>query len=208
VSSTTHPNKRLFTVSRIAFFFLLFFSGCGYRWTPDYPEGARPTLTIPFVTGDEEGLLTSELVSAFAASGLVRVVPQSGAYRLVVTMGSAQNQTIGFRRDPQKIGSKIKKNLLADEGRKTVQVEAIVFRGETEEVVYGPYLLSADAEYDYVDGDSIEDLTFTTLNGETVTVLPFSLGQLEPIESAEEGVSSPLFRKIAQKMVDAISAEW
>lgn len=188
--------------------FLFLCSGCGYRWTPTYPEGERPTLMIPFVTGDEEGTLTSELVSAFASSGLVKVTPDFGDYRLVVTIAKLQNETVGFRRDRQKIGSKIKKNLLADEGRKTLEVEATLFRGDTDEIAYGPYRLSAEADYDYVDGDSIQDLTFTTADGDTTTVLPFSLGQLEPIESAQEGSNAPLFRKLAQKMVDAISAEW
>ena len=76
------------------------------------------------------------------------------------------------------------------------------------EVVYGPYRVAADADYDYVDGDSIRDLTFIDSSGSTITVLPFSLGQLEPKESAALAATKPLYRRLAQKVVDAISSEW
>jgi hypothetical protein len=51
-------------------------------------------------------------------------------------------------------------------------------------------------------------LTFINPAGTLVTVLPFSLGQLESVESAQEAAARPLYSRIAQKVVDAISSEW
>jgi hypothetical protein len=181
-------------------------AACGYRWQPDFPDESRPTVSVPFAIGDEEGLFTAEIVNALSRSGLVNVRQTEGEYRLQATILAGGNEPIGFRRDPQKVHGKIRKNLLACEGRRSMTIEALLFKGC--EVAYGPYLITVDADYDYVDGDSIQDLTFINPAGELVTVLPFSLGQLESIESAQEAALVPLYAKAAQKIVDAIGATW
>lgn len=186
----------------------LFLTSCGYRWHYDYPTAAKPTFMVPFIPGDEEALFTAELISSLDASGIVEVVPRGGEYRLEVALKENVNAQIGYRRDPQKINGQIKKNLLASEGRKTLSAEFTVYRGNTKEVAFGPYFLSADGDYDYVDGDSFKDLTFVSSSGQIIEVLPFSLGQLESIESAQEAIHKALFRKISQKMVDVLSSEW
>lgn len=179
-------------------------TSCGYRWEPDYSN--RPTLSVPFVIGDQEGRLTAEIISALSTSGLVDVLSQGGDYTLKVTIQGGSDETIGYRRDPQKVDGKVRKNLLASENRRSLTVEAGLYWGS--ELAFGPYILTADADYDYVDGDSIQDLTFLNPDGVLVTVLPFSLGQLEPIDSAQEATTRPLYCRIAQKIVDMIASEW
>ena len=181
-------------------------SGCAYRWQPEYPQGARPTVTVPFAIGDEDGMLTAEIIGSLSASGLADVLSFGGDYQLQVTIIGEEGEKIGFRVDPQKVDGKVRKNLLASEGRRAMTLEAVLLYGG--EVAYGPYRVTADAEYDYVDGDSIQDLTFTDPAGTLVTVLPFSLGQLESVESAQQAATKPLYRKLAQKIVDAISSDW
>lgn len=178
-------------------------AACGYHWTPESP---LTTLSIPFIKGDDDGTLTEALCYAFSRSGFVHVVSRQGEYQLQTAILNAANEKIGFRQDPQKVDGEVRNNLLAIEGRQTVSLEITLLRNA--EVVYGPYIITADADYDYVDGDSVQDLTFTAPNGSLVTVLPFSLGQLEPIEAAQEGARTPLYRKLAQKTVDAIRSAW
>ncbi len=187
---------------------LLLLTSCGYRWHYDYPTAHRPTLMVPFIQGDEETLLTSEIISSLDASGVVDIVPRSGDYRLEISLKDVANSQIGYRYDPQKINGEIKKNLLASEGRKTLTIEAKIYQGNTQDLAFGPFLLKADADYDYVDGDSYQDLTFVSSSGAVIEILPFSLGQLESIESAQEAVQRALYRNIAEKIVDVISAEW
>ncbi len=192
---------------KISFFFLLL-AGCGYRWQPDFPTEGRPTISVPFVAGDEDGTLTHEIVRALTAAGIAKIQGSDPDYRLAISIVDAQIESIGFRRDKQKITGKIKKNLLASEGRKTISLEAILYEGKTEKIAYGPYRIVADVDYDYVDGDSVQDLTFVNQAGILTTVLPFSLGQLESVEAAQEASSRPLYAKLAQKIVDAIFSEW
>lgn len=189
-------------------FFLLAVScvSCGYRWEPDYPNEIRPSISVPFVQGDEDGTLTAEIVHKLAASGLADVTSKSGDYQLRVSIVNTTLEQVGYRIDPQKIKGEIKKNLLATEGRKTITMEAALY--DKEEVAFGPYKIVADIDYDYVDGDSLQDLTFTNSAGEFLTVLPFSLGQLESVESAQEAALRPLNVRLAQKVVDAIFSEW
>ncbi len=185
---------------------LLLISGCGYHWGFDYPEGRRPSVSIPYVKGDDDGSLTNELISQLSSSGLVVVRNHSGEYRLNVSILENQNDSIGYRRDPQRIKNKIYHQLQACEGRRRLVTEVSLCKGE--EIVSGPHKIAADVDYDYVDGDSYPQLTFVSSHGETEVVLPFSLGQLESIEAAQEASTRPLYRKISQKIVDAISSEW
>ena len=200
--------KRSTLLKIIAFSSLLFLSACGYRWHYDYPEGIRPTFSVPFIRDDEDTSLTAEIIASLESSGLVYVVPKDADYRLEVKLVSNRYDQIGYRRDPQKINGKLKKNLLASEGRRTLEAEVTLYRGSTDKIALGPFKLSSESEYDYVDGDSLKDLTFIDKKGNLVEVLPFSLGQLESIESAQEASAKPLHRKLAKKIVDVISAEW
>ncbi|MGB7978640.1 MAG: hypothetical protein WCF19_05720 [Chlamydiales bacterium] len=187
-------------------FLINFLVSCGYRWQPSGLEGGRPTITVPFVKGDEDGSFTSEIISCLSSSGLADVVSHGGEYELRVSILGEESEKIGFRVDPQKVDGKIRKNLLAAEGRRRMTIEAALW--SRDQCAFGPYKISADAEYDYIDGDSIQDLTFVNPAGVVVTVLPFSLGQLEPVESAEHAATRPLFARLARKIADAISSNW
>ncbi len=195
--------------SSLAFLLLLSsLSGCGYQWSRDLPLGYRPVIAVPFIPGDEEGMLTGEIISRLASSGLAKVSTSKGDYRLSLTILGNCNSQIGYRRDPQKIKNEIQKNLLPTELRKTMDVEVTLFHGNTQNIAYGPYKISAWADFDYVDGDSYQDLTYKDPSGIRKPVLPFSLGQLEDRASAELAAVKPLYSKLAQKIVDVISAEW
>jgi hypothetical protein len=186
----------------------LLLSSCGYRWHPEYPELSRPSIQVPFICGDEDGSLTNEVIRQLSSSGLADVDHRKGDYRLEASIVDVHSETVGFRRDRQIIHGKQKKNLLACEGRTVLTVEVSLFEGDSSRVAYGPYRVTADVDYDYVDGDSAQDLSFTAPDGVFTTVLPFSLGQLESSEAAQEAATRPLYGKLAQKIVDVISSEW
>jgi hypothetical protein len=183
-------------------------TACGYRWEPEYPTAARPSITVPFILGDEDGMLTSSIVQALGSSGLVSVRNHNADYRLEVSIVDHQTGIIGFRIDPQKIRGQMNQNILACEGRKSMALKATLYVGSSDKIAYGPYEVVGDADYDFIDGDSLSDLTFLSKNGAVTEVLPFSLGQLEPSESAQEAATRPLYHQLANKIVDAIAAEW
>ena len=131
---------------------------------------------------------------------------EGGDYQLGVTILGSDVKTVGYRVDPQKIKGKLRKRLLGSEGRKSLTVEVIFWQGDQKK--HGPYRVTADADFDYVDGDSIQDLTFVDTNGTVQTILPFSLGQLEPAESAQEAAKVPIYRNVARKIVDLMTSNW
>lgn len=192
---------------RFVLIFILL-SGCGYRWQPEFPSGERPTVAVPYIGGDMDGSLTAEVVRTITSSGLAEVRHGKADFRLHAVIIGEENQTVGYRRDRQKVTGEIKKNIVSCEGRKSITVEVTLYKRESDEIAYGPYRIASDADFDYVDGDSIQDLSFINKDGTPTTVLPFSLGQLESFESAQEASRRPLNEKLAQKIVDAIFSEW
>jgi hypothetical protein len=190
---------------KLLFSIALLCSSCGYRWSPEYPDHERPSIAVPFIPDDEDGSLTRSIIYALSSSGIADV-RSDGELRLEAKILNRGSETIGFRRDQQVIKGSIRKNLLACEARKIMAVEVTLYKND--KVVYGPYKISAEVDYDYVDGDSVQDLSFTAPDGVFTTVLPFSLGQLESMESAQEAASRPVHAKLSQKIVDVISSEW
>jgi hypothetical protein len=188
--------------------YLFLLSGCGYRWHPDFPTVSKPTITIPYVAGDGDGTLTSEIIRAVTSSGMAEVRHGQGDYRMQIAIVDSQSQTVGYRRDRQKVTGEIKKNIVSSEGRNTLTIEAALYEGSSDRIAYGPYRITAEADYDYIDGDSLQDLTFVTASGVPTTVLAFSLGQLESVEAAREAANHPLNEKLSQKIVDVIFSEW
>jgi hypothetical protein len=185
---------------------LLFLSSCGYRWEGD-PTCSR-TLFIPFATGDEDGTLTAELIRAFASSTQANIVSSEGRYRLDVSVVEHEHERIGFRIDRQVNNGKQQKNILGDEGRRNLLAHVSLYDCENEELIFGPCNVTAFADYDYVDGDSFQDLTFLDSAGVRQTILAYSLGQLEPSESAREAATKPLYQKLSEKIVNLVSARW
>ncbi|HSX37416.1 MAG TPA: LPS assembly lipoprotein LptE [Chlamydiales bacterium] len=181
--------------------------GCGYQWQPKcFPNHVRPTIAVPYVSGDADGSLTQELIRSLVISGVGELRQWGADYRLQVTIVKAEGETIGYRRDRQQINGESKKNLLASEKRKTLCVEAALYEADSEKLLKGPFTIDARVDFDYVDGDSIQDLVFVDPHGVNQVVLPFSLGQLESGEAAEEAAMRPLRVWIAKKIIDAIFA--
>ena len=183
-------------------------SGCGYHWSPDFPDNHRPTVVVPYIIGDDDGTFTAEVIRTLTATGIAKVQKATADYLLKICIGSDQNQTVGYRRDKQKVSGKIRKNIVACEGRRILTATVTLYEGSSDTIAAGPYTITADSDYDYVDGDSLQDLAFINSNGVPTTVLPFSLGQLESIESAQEATSRPLYERLAQKIADTIFSAW
>lgn len=177
------------------------FCSCGYRWNP---EQSPVKIVVPYVVGDDDGTLTAQVIRTITATGSAIVLKEKGDYLLKICVANDQNQTVGYRRDKQKVRGKISKNIVSCEGRRTLTVNAVLYREATDTIVAGPFVITADSDYDYVDGDSIQDLAFVNSNGVFTTVLPFSLGQLESIEAAQEATSRNLYEKLAQKIADVV----
>jgi Lipopolysaccharide-assembly len=178
-------------------------SACGYR-----AEGGRSghvtTITVPYVQGDAEGELTDQLIKQLSASGRFEVVQRGGCLCLNVSLIDNSSERIGYQYSRDDTKRKLHKNLLATENRRLVTAEVTLVNTVSEEILLGPSLVKASAEYDYIDSGSLRDLTFINSQGKKEKTLTFSLGQLDSIEGAQDDAAVPLYRALAQKIVDGV----
>lgn len=125
-----------------------------------------------------------------------------GELSLSVKILSLEDENIGYRKDVEQDTGSIKRRIIPSEGRKTIKVQVSLIEQEAEKIVKGPIIVSSSVDYDYVDQNSLNDLSFINRNGNRETVLRFSLGQLEAIDSAQEAALFPLYKSCARKIVD------
>ncbi len=185
---------------------LLLQTSCGYRGGFG---GKEALLTVPYIQGDKNGFFTGELIRQINESTSFRYSNHEGDLLLrVVVLEICQDQ-IGYRTELMKENGEVRDNIRPTEGRQTMKARVTLERVDTQEIAWGPHVFSSDADYDYVDQDSLQDLAFVDpRTGLPTTVLRFSLGQLEPAENAQEAALTPLYRKLSQKILDAISLGW
>lgn len=178
---------------------LLFFFvwGCGYHY-----NSSLTSIKVPYVQGDTKGIFTQELIYQLVASGRFHYGQQKDALRLHVEIKHKSQKQIGYRHDRENAG-KVLKNLVATEGRESIFAEMTLLSADGD-IVLGPLEVQADADYDYIDQNALRDITFVDQNGQTRTVLSFSLGQLEGIDAAQMAVEIPVYRALAQKIVEAL----
>lgn len=185
--------------------FLLLCTGCDYRFEGEGTAiTSGTTITVPYIKGDYKGMLTDEVIRQLAATGQFTPVQSDGVLLLKIKVLSNSNQKIGYRHHRDDTTGRIRKRLMPTEDRRTITAEVMLIDEITGTLLIGPEVVSASGEYDYVDPDSIRELEFIDAQGKEQIVLDFSLGQLDSIEGAQDNVVVPVFRALAQKIIDGI----
>lgn len=192
----------------ITFLLFLICSSCGYHAGSGSSLVKYKSLSIPYIENDVDGLLTNEIIQQVNQSLPITFVNSGGDISLLVKLENLGNESIGYRRDREKDNGEVKRHIIASEGRRLVTVSISVLDNATNKLVMEPCRVKSYTDYDYVDQNSLTDLSFINTQGQRETVLRFSLGQLEPVDSAQEAAKLPLFRSCAQKIIDVISSEW
>lgn len=173
----------------------LTFSGCQYQFGYGDIPSKYSTISIPFVEGDGDGVLTAELVKQFSATGALRYVPNGGSLTLKAKWINLSDENIGFRYDRKKSGE-LKKYIIPTEARSSASLEVTVMETCGERVVLGPTIITATVDYDHQ--------FYSDRHASNV----FSMGQLVDIDSARETVMVPLNRLLAEKVVDYVINSW
>ncbi len=185
---------------RSALLSFFFFFSCQYHCLQSRPVSVR----VPFVEGDQKGLLTAQLVHKIYQNPFLSYREEEGNFCLKVSIIDFSQKQIGYQREREKIDGSLKRAIRPIEGRLFATASVQLIESTSDKVVWGPVVFSSEVDFDYVEGDSFSDLSFINRRGKRETVLDFSLGQLEPIESATEAALTPLFHKLSQKIVDQV----
>ncbi len=183
---------------------LLLAFGCGYHFEGGKEKEGAITISIPYIKGDGEGQLNSELAKAISSSGMFDYVQNGGELILQASIISDGDDRIGFRYDRNPTTGERRHNIVGTENRRTMSAQITMIDGSTHETVVESQVISATADYDYVDSNSIRDLTFTEPNGTPQRVLDFSLGQLDSVDGGHDDTSLLIYRLLAQKIVSGL----
>lgn len=175
-------------------------TSCGYRAAS---SENKTTLSIPYVKGDLQGQFTAELVRQVANFGMYDYVKKDGDLTLQVTFVGDKSDVIGFQYDLTEKKGEIERNLMPQENRRTITAQVTMIRACTDEVVVGPLNISAWADFDYIDVNSLKTVSFKN-EGKREKTISFSLGQLDSIEGAQDASLTPIYRQLAQKIALAL----
>ncbi len=181
--------------------------GCGYRFQDEKLSEGPVTITVPYIRGDIEGQLNTELARILSSDPHFELRQNGGKVTLEVAVINDGNERIGYRYDRNPSSGKRRQNIIATESRRNLTVEVKLIDSYTHETIIGPVQVKARADYDYVDSNSVRDLTFTNSGGAAQTVIDFSLGQLDAIEGAHDDAAIPIYRQLAHKIVDGIVSQ-
>jgi hypothetical protein len=182
------------------------FSSCGYHTTA---SDDKTTISVPYVEGDAQGQFTAELIRQLTNADLYTFVKKDGDLCLQVSLVGDKNEIVGFQYDQktEKKGKKVKieRNLMPLENRRTLTAQVTLTDTSTEEVVLGPLNITASTDYDYIDVNSLNTVSFINAQGKREKTISFSLGQLDSIEGAQDAALTPLYNQLAQKIAQAIN---
>lgn len=160
-------------------------------------------MTLPLIKGDIDGNFMNAIVHALASSGRFAFKREESSLLLSVAIVSDSDDRIGYRYDRDPNSGKRRKNIIGIENRETIQAEVKVIDTYTQETIFGPEVICASADYDYIDSHSSRDLIYLSPKGPT-TVIDFSLGQLDSIEGAHDDARLPIFHKLAQAILEIL----
>ncbi len=176
-------------------------TSCGYH---TYQPGDKTTVSIPYVEGDEQGELTSELIHQLDESRLYTFVREGGDLILKVSVVGDENEIIGFKFNRHTNSGEIERNLMPTENRRNLAAEVTLVTA-TDEVVLGPIKVTASADYDYIDVNTVRELAFINEDSQKrEKTINFSLGQLDSIEGAQDNVLKPVYHRLAKKIMSAV----
>lgn len=193
--------KRVWAIYTLCSYLLC---GCGYHFEGKDATKDPMTISVPYIPGDATGNLNTLLVQTLNASGLFECQQSGSQWILEVSLIADNDERIGYRYDRDPTTGKRRKNIIGTENRHTVTAEVKVIDTYTGEILLGPETIKGFTEYDYVDSNSIRDLTFIPTGGNPNTVLDFSLGQLDSVEGAHEDSFLPAYQDLTRKILDGL----
>lgn len=182
---------------------LFFLSSCGYHVSSINEE---TSIYVPYVKGDDDGRLTNAIIYELATGSIFQYKQSQSDFILKVSVQPTTNEYIGYKHDRTRDDA-VKKNILPVEGRQKIIATVSLISNSSNKIIWGPTTITADVDYDFIDQDSVNDLTFIDTNNIRRNVIDYSLGQLESVPSAKQASSSLLYDKLAKRIIEILSAE-
>ena len=171
-------------------------SSCGYRWGRGEILERYSTVCVPYAAGDEKGLFTAALIRAVTTRGSLVYTSLGADLTLKVCLFAPEDTNIGFLYAPDRHDGGISKVTSANEARLSMKAQVSLIDRRSGACVLGPLEIFA-----YLDYDFESDLSNVNDNH-------FSLGQFEMHNMAQDAAFSPLYKLLAEKIVDYVNHCW
>lgn len=176
----------------VAGLFALALSGCGYRFGRGEIARRFTTICVPYVEGDDQGIMTQSLIYALSSGGSLSYRSYGSDLLLKVCLFEPEDTTIGFAYAPKK-HRRSRHIVVSNEARLTLAARFTLIDQKTATAILGPIEVRSFLDYDYEP-----DLGKINANA-------FSLGQLEMHNLAQDTAFPPLYSLLAKKIVDYIN---
>jgi outer membrane lipopolysaccharide assembly protein LptE/RlpB len=170
---------------------LFFLSACGYHFGRGGLLQNNSTIYVPFINGDNQGFLTNNVIQALAKKG--GIVPDEAACDLILKIDllPPDDKMIGFAYATNAKGE-VRKIIVSQEGRLAIAATVTLCDALSSQAVIAPFTVTASIDYDFEP-----DLT-------RVGFHDFSLGQLEMHGLAKDAAFTPLYKLLAEKIVETL----
>jgi hypothetical protein len=184
---------------------LILSTSCGYHHTEE--EGVSSTyqkIAVPYIKGDIDGKLTDALIKRLGQSAQLGY--SSGLAALIFegeVIGNAR-EYVGYQYDREPKSGKRINRLVPNEERREITIRFSLKEEGTGAVLYGPIEVTASSDYDFFDSDSLRDVSFIDSSGQRQSSLFFSLGQLDSRQGASEIALEPIYRRLADEIIQGI----
>lgn len=167
-----------------------FVTSCGYNKGFGRGNG-ESTICVPYVEGDQDGLLTTAIIRQIAYCGVFEYREYGANLQLLVKVVDNWDENIGFRYDRTR-KNRLIHSLIPAETRIINLVEVSLLDVCSNKVLIGPVRIAGAVDFDHDD--------YTSRNGVNI----FSLGQLSDFDDAQDTAIRPLNEKMAKKIIDFI----
>lgn len=194
--------KERFFVSIIAVASLL--TGCSYTAPTNQFGEDVAVMSISLIRGDEDGYLRDDLARQLSRSPGYAYSSSSGPYRIDVKIDKDSAEKIGYAWDEEPLTGAFIQRLYPNEGRRIVKATVSVTDTQQNKVVIEPFVVTASAEFDFVNPTALKNIEFRDMDGQEHSVLQYSLGQLDSEEGAKAESFQPLASELSKQIMQAL----
>ncbi len=198
--------KKKFSCFFLFFYIIsLFLSGCYYHLEGEQRESFTiKKIAVPYIQGDLDGRLTETLIKTLSQSTQLAYAKKNEEWIFEGKIGEDSLEDIGYQYDRDPLSDERINRLIPNEGNRMITLSFSLIDAKTDEIVLGPVDVSASQDFDFVDTDSLFDVSYMNPEGSLEPVLFFSLGQLDSKEGAKNSALTPLYKTLSCKIVEGI----
>ena len=182
----------------------LMIAGCGYHSNNEEMTHQFPVISVAYFSGDRDGSLTDNIIQGLCFYGFT----YSNRKNTMILQGEMINDNteyVGYQYDRHPLSGQLINRLIPNEGRREITIRFSLIDSDSQQALYGPFVISATSDYDFCDSDSLQSTSFIDSSGTRQSVLAFSLGQLDSAQGAHAASHVPIYQNLTRKIVEIIS---